>query len=487
MPIDATLPDDIDALKALVVASQSRMVQLVDVIAARDDTVLQLQEQVSTCAVEIEHLKLLIAQLRRMQFGRKSEKLDGQIAHLEAKLEDLQADQGEAALAAEAQKTLRNKSVRKPLPAHLPRDERIYPPAEEACPACGAELRHLGDDISEQLEFVPASFRVIRHIRPKLTCTCCDCIVQMPAPSRPIARGLAGPGLIAHVAVSKFADHLPCYRQSVIYAREGVELDPGLLGDWIGACAALLRPLVEAIRRYALGATKLHADDTPIPVLAPGNGKTKTARLWTYVRDDRPAGSTQPAAVWFAYTPDRKGMHPQTHLANFTGILQADAFAGFNALFESGAIREAACWAHARRKFYDLHHARPSALTKEALERIGALYVIEDEIRGKPPKQRRELRQAKSLPLIDDFELWMRATLLKLSRKSDTTAAIMYSLNLWPALKLYCDDGTVEIDNSAAERALRGVAIGRRNYLFAGSDKGGPSERKPTRSTSRAR
>ena len=474
MPNNATLPDDIDALKALVVASQSRMGQLVDVIAARDETVLQLQDQVSTCAVEIEHLKLLIAQLRRMQFGRKSERLDCQIEHLEAKLEDLQAGEGEAALAAEAaQKTPRKKPVRKPLPAHLPRDERIYPPAEEDCPACGAELRHLGDDISEQLEFVPASFRVIRHIRPKLTCTCCDCIVQAPAPSRPIARGLAGPGLIAHVAVSKFADHLPCYRQSVIYAREGVELDPGLLGDWLGGCAALLRPLVEAIRRYALDANKLHADDTPIPVLAPGNGKTKTARLWTYVRDDRPAGSTQPAAVWFAYTPDRKGIHPQTHLANFTGILQVDAFAGFNALFESGNIREAACWAHARRKFYDLHHARPSALTKEALERIGALYGIEDEIRGKPPEQRCDVRQAKSLPLIDDFELWMRATLPKLSRKSDTTAAIMYSLNLWPALKLYCSDGNIEIDNSAAERALRGIAIGRRNYLFAGSDKGG--------------
>ena len=230
---------------------------------------------------------------------------------------------------------------------------------------------------------------------------------------------------------------------------------------------------MDAIRRYALAATKLHADDTPIPVLAPGNGKTKTARLWTYVRDDRPSGSTEPAAVWFAYTPDRKGIHPQTHLAKFIGILQVDAFASFNLLFESGDILEAACWAHARRKYFDLHYARPSALTKEALERIGALYAIEDEIRGKPPVQRREVWQAKSLALIDDFETWMRATLLKLSRKSDTTAAIMYSLNLWPALKLYCDDGRIEIDNSSAERALRDVAMGRRNYLFAGSDKGG--------------
>ena len=474
MSIRTPLPDDIDALKAIVLAGQSRLAQLDEVIAARDEMVLQLQALVSTSAAEIEQLKLLIAKLKRMQFGQKSEKLDRQIEQMEVRLEDLQADEGETASEGEtAAQKIRKNPVRKPLPAHLPRDEKVYPPDEEVCPACGAELRHLGEDISEQLEFVPASFRVIRHIRPKMTCTCCDCIVQAPAPSRPIARGMAGPGLLAHVAVSKFADHLPCYRQSVIYAREGVALDPGLLGDWLGACSALLRPLVDAIRRYALAATKLHADDTPIPVLAPGNGKTKTARLWTYVRDDRPSGSTEPAAVWFAYTPDRKGIHPQTHLAKFTGILQADAYAGFNLLFESGDIREAACWAHARRKFFDLHHARPSALTREALERIGALYAIEDEIRGKPPDQRREIRQANSLVLIDDFETWMRATLLKLSRKSDTTAAIMYSLNLWPALKLYCGDGRVEIDNSAAERALRGVAIGRRNYLFAGSDKGG--------------
>jgi transposase len=436
--------------------------------------VQELQDQVSSSAVEIEQLKLLIAKLKRMQFGRKSEKLDRQIEQMELKLEDLQATEGQAATDAQsAGKKPRKKVERKPLPTHLPRDEKIYAPTEEACPSCGAELRYLGDDISEQLEFMPASFRVIRHIRPKMTCTCCDCIVQAPAPSRPIERGLAGPGLLAHVVVSKFADHLPLYRQSVIYAREGVELDRALLADWVGASAALLRPLVEAIRRHVLEATKLHADDTPIPVLAPGNGKTKTARLWTYVRDDRASGSAEPPAVWFAYTPDRKGIHPQTHLANFTGILQADAFAGFNALFETGKIHEAACWAHARRKFYDLHDARPSAVTKEALDRIGELYKIEADIRGKPPNERRAIRQAKSVPLIDDFEKWLRAVLLKLSIKSDTTAAIMYSLNLWPALKLYCDDGRIEIDNSAAERALRGVAIGRRNYLFAGADSGG--------------
>jgi transposase len=453
----ADLPNDIAALKALLLASERR-------VQERDDQLAGLTAQLNTRAAEIEHLKLLIAKLRRMQFGRKSEKLDHQIEQLELQLEDLQADEGEAAREMpEADQAPRKKSVRRPLPDHLPRDEKVYPTPADACPACGGGLRHLGEDVAEQLEYVPASFRVIRHVRPKLACGCCDAIVQAPAPSRPIERGLAGPGLLAHVLVAKYADHLPLYRQSVIYARDGVDLDRALLASWVGAASALLRPLVDAIRRHVLAATKLHADATPIPVLAPGNGKTKTARLWTYVRDDRASGDTPPAAVWFAYTPDRKGIHPQTHLSQFKGVLQADAYAGFNALFEGGKIHEAACWAHARRKFYDLHEARPSALTTEALRWIAELYVIEAEIRGKPPHERRLVRQARSKPLLDDMERWLRAALDKLSRKSDTSAAIMYALNLWPALIRYCDDGVIEIDNSAAERALRGVAIGRRN------------------------
>lgn len=453
-------PNDINALKALLLA--------------RDEKILGLEAQLNTRAAEIEHLKLTIAKLRRMQFGRKSEKLDHQIEQLELQLEDLQADEAEAEVdMPKADRAPRRKSVRRALPDHLPRDEKIYAPASDACPACGGGLRNLGEDVAEQLEYVPASFRVIRHVRPKLACSCCDAIVQAPAPGRPIERGIAGPGLLAHVLVAKFADHLPLYRQAVIYARDGVDLDRALLASWVGAASALLRPLVDAIRRHVLASAKLHADDTPIPVLAPGNGKTKTARLWTYVRDDRPSGDTAPPAVWFAYTPDRKGIHPQTHLANFEGVLQADAYAGFNALYEDGTIREAACWAHARRKFYDLHEARPSALTTEALRRIGELYVIEAKIRGKPPHERQQVRQAEAKPLIDDMERWLRGMLEKLSRKSDTSAAILYALNLWPALARYCDDGLIEIDNSAAERALRGVAIGRRNYLFAGADTGG--------------
>jgi transposase len=461
------LPNDIDALKALLLASER-------VVRERDELVAGLREQLTTSSVEIEHLKLMIAKLRRMQFGRKSEKLDHQIEQLELQLKDLQAAEGEAEREVPAtDRAPRAKSARKPLLEHLRRDEQIHALPADVCPDCGGGLRHLGEDVAEQLEFVPASFRVIRHVRPKLACTCCDTIVQAPAPSRPIARGIAGPGLLAHILVAKFSDHLPLYRQSVIYAREGVELERALLANWVGAATALLRPLVDAIRRHVLAGRKLHADDTPIPVLAPGNGKTKTARLWTYVRDDRSAGDATPAAVWFAYTPDRKGIHPQTHLAKFKGVLQADAYAGFNALYVDGTIQEAACWAHARRKFYDLHAARPSPMTTEALRRIAELYVIEAEIRGKPPDERLLARRERARPLLDDLERWLHASLETLSRKSDTAAAIQYALNLWAALLRYCDDGLIEIDNSAAERALRGVAIGRRNYLFAGADSGG--------------
>lgn len=455
----AHLPDDIDVLKAMLLASQSR--------------VAHLSAELSSRTAEIEHLKLVLAKLRRMQFGRRSEKLDLQIEQLELKLEDLEAEAAVAEAQVPVEMAPRRKAERKPLPAHLPREERVLRPDLDACPDCGGKLKDLGENVSEQLEYVPASFRVIRHVRPKLACACCDRIVQAPAASRPIERGLPGPGLLAHVLVAKYADHVPLYRQSVIYAREGVELERSLLASWVGAASALLRPLSEAVRRHVFAAAKLHADDTPLPVLAPGNGKTRTARLWTYVRDDRTSGATEPPAVWFAYSPDRKGEHPQAHLADFSGVLQADAYAGFNAIYESGRVVEAACWAHARRKFYDLHVVRPSTLTAEALRRIGELYAIEETIRGKPPDERLAVRQARARRLLDDLERWMQATLATLSRKSDTAAAILYALKLWPALNRYAEDGRIEIDNSAAERALRGVALGRRNFLFAGADSGG--------------
>jgi transposase len=323
------------------------------------------------------------------------------------------------------------------------------------------------------LEYVPASFFVVRHVRPKLSCTKCNHIVQATAPSRPIERGVAGPGLLAHVLVSKYADHLPLYRQSEIYARQGIELERSTLADWVGGTSRLLEPLIEVLGRYVTASDKLHADDTPVPVLAPGNGKTKTGRLWTYVRDDRPAGDTTAPAVWFAYSPDRKGEHPERHLREFRGTLQADAYAGFNQLYENGRIQEAACWAHVRRKFFDLQQAHASPVASGALERIAALYGIEKEIRGRPAEERRQIRKARARPLLESLRQWFEATLPKLSRKSDTTVAIRYALSRWDALLRYSNDGHIEIDNNAAERALRAVALGRKNYLFAGSDAGG--------------
>jgi transposase len=459
--VHAALPDlntlNPAALKALIVAQH---------------------EQLLSHQNEIEHLKLLIAKLRRMQFGRSSEKLDRQIEQLELKLEELQAGQAVDSVATEtpvapAPAANAAKPARRPLPTHLPRETRKYPPKQEACPDCGGELKHLGEDVSEMLEYVPAHFKVIRQVRPKLACACCERIVQAEAPSRPIERGVAGPGLLAHVLVSKYCDHLPLYRQSEIYAREGVELERSTLADWVGGTSRLLAPLVEALRRHAMSANKLHADDTPVPVLAPGNGKTKTGRLWTYVRDDRPAGDATPPAVWFAYTPNRKGEHPQAHLSNFTGTLQADGYAGFDRVYEGGRIQEAACWAHARRKFYDLHVAHKSPVAAEAMERIAALYALEKEIRGRPPDERREVRNTRARPLLESLKQWLEATLGKLSIKSDTALAVRYALGRWEALVRYVDDGRIEIDNNAAERALRTVALGRKNYLFAGSDAGG--------------
>lgn len=446
--------------------------------AALKALILSQHEQLISRDAEIEQLKLLIAKLRRMQFGRKSEKLERQIEQLELRLDELEASRAERATAPTAAAVApvadrAAKPTRRPLPAHLPRETHKILPKQEACPDCGGKLKPLGEDVSEMLEYVPAHWKVIRQVRPKLACACCDKIVQAEAPTRPIARGMAGPALLAHVLVSKYADHLPLYRQEEIYAREGIELDRSTLADWVGQTSELLRPLVEALRRHVLAAEKLHADDTPVPVLAPGNGKTKTGRLWTYVRDDRPAGDETPPAVWFAYTPDRKGEHPKAHLSAFTGTLQADAYAGFEQIYEAGRIQEAACWAHVRRKFYDLVVAHKSEVAQEALRRIGELYAIEADIRGKPPAERRQVRNERSRPLLESLKQWLEETLGKLSRKSDTTLAVRYSLGRWEALLRYVDDGRLEIDNNAAERALRAVALGRKNYLFAGSDRGG--------------
>jgi len=408
-----------------------------------------------------------------MQFGPSSERLSRQIDQLELRLEDLETNKTATPSPAARPVVAPEQPARRPLPPELPRETETIPPRETACPDCGGTLKHLSDDASEMLEFVPGRFKVIRTVRPKLACKQCDTIVQAPAPHRLIDRGLAGPSLLAHVLVGKYSDHLPLYRQSEIYAREGVELDRSTLAGWVGGATLALEPLVDAIQKYVLEATKIHADDIPVPVLAPGNGKTKTARLWTYVRDDRPAGSADAPAVWFAYSPDRKSEHPANHLATFRGRLQADAFPGFNRLYEPGGITEIACWAHVRRKFHDLYEAHQSPIAKEALERIGAFYAIEKEIRGRPPNERKQVRHQRARPLLEDLKQWFKECLTKLSKKSDVTLAIHYALGRRTPLLRYCDDGALEIDNNAAERALRAVALGRKNYLFAGSNAGG--------------
>jgi transposase len=334
-------------------------------------------------------------------------------------------------------------------------------------------MRRLGEDVTEVLEYVPARFKVIRHIRPKFSCRFCETITQAPMPSLPIERGRPGPGLLAHVLVSKYADHLPLYRQAEIYAREGVDLDRSTLADWVGKAAWLLRPLVDALAREVMSADRLFADDTPVPVLAPGTGKTKTGRLWVYVRDDRPHAGKVPPAVLYRYSPDRKGERPREHLKGFSGFLQADGYAGFDGLYESGRVVEVACWAHVRRKFFDVHQANGSAIAREALDRIGALYAIEAEIRGRPPDDRLRTRQARAGPLLVGLKTWLETTRPKLSGKSDLAAAMRYALSRWDALTRYCDDGRLEIDNNAAERSIRPLALGRKNYLFAGSDAGG--------------
>ncbi len=331
---------DIEALKALIIAQHSESLR-----------------QHESSHQQIEHLKLVIEKYRRMIFGSKSEKLKGQLEQLEFQLEELETEQAasEAAQPSPAPTTTKSRprAPRKPLPEDLPREVITHLPAHTCCPDCGGALRQFGEDVSEQLERIPATYKVIQHVRPKFACAACEQVVEAPAPARPIDHGLPGPSLLAHVLVSKFADHLPLYRQSEIYAREGIDLSRSTLAGWVGAASELFAPLVDQIKRHVMAGSKIHADDTPVPVLAPGTGKTKTARLWTYVRDDRPAGYQTAPAVWFSYSEDRKGEHPRQHLKDFRGALQADAYSGFHHLYGDGAIYEVACWAHARRKFYD--------------------------------------------------------------------------------------------------------------------------------------
>jgi transposase len=456
MPED--LPDDIAVLKQIIAAM------------ARD---------AATAQTEIAKLKFQLARYRRAEFGRSSEQLARETEQLELAIETLETDQAErlSTVASEAAVIVETmaeaqKPARRPFPEHLPREE-VRHRAAPACPSCGGALRRIGEDVSETLDYVPGRFKVVRHIREKLSCRTCDAVVAAPAPDHAIARGRAGAGLLAHIVVSKYDDHLPLYRQAEIYARDSVSLETSTLSGWVGATAAALTPLVDALAAEIIGSDTLHVDDTPVPVLAPGTGRTKTGRLWVYVRDERPFAGARPPAALFRYSADRKGEHPRAHLNEFTGVIHADGYAGFNELFAGNRILEAGCWAHVRRKFFDVHAAIGSPIAKEALDRIGQLYGVEETIKGFSPEYRRRQRQRRSKPIAAALAEWADETARKLSRKSELAAAFRYMRARRVALGRCFDDGRLALDNNPAERALRGVAIGRKNYLFAGSDAGG--------------
>jgi len=486
MPLaTADLPADPEALRAFALACQAALANATSELAATSAELQAAKLAVQRTALEIEKYKVQIAKLRRMQFGRSSERISRQLAQLELQLEELETGAAQDEAKAEAASPAvaareRAKPKRKPLPEHLPRQEVVHEPADAGactCPDCGAGMAKLGEDVTEVLDYVPGRFRVIRHVRPKYACKACDTITQAEAPSLPTPRGRATPATLAHLLVSKYCDHLPLYRQSEIYARDGLDLDRSTLCDWVGQAAWLLQPIVSGIRRHVLAAEKLHGDDTTVPVLAPGLGRTKTGRLWVYVRDDRPfCGPAPPAAAYF-YSPDRGGAHPAAHLAGFTGFLQADAYAGFEALYdaariEPGPITEVACWAHCRRKFFDVWEAAKSPVAKVALDRIAAFYVIEAKAQFAPADERLAHR-AETAALLASFFDWADQTVAKLSAKSALAEAFRYTTKRREALSRFVTDGRLEADNNIAENALRGIALGRKNYLFAGADTGG--------------
>jgi transposase len=460
-----TLPDDIGALQSALLAER----------AARQ----QAEARASGAEAMVTHLKLLIAKMKRERFGQSAERGRMLLDQLELQLEELETSAAEDEVAASpaapeptaVHRFNRRRPVRGPLPAHLPR-ERVVVPAAPCCPCCGGRLVKLGEDITETLEVVPRQWKVIQTVREKFTCRSCEKITQPPAPFHVIARARAGASLLAMILYAKFGEHQPLNRQSQSFAREGIELDVSTLADWVGACTASLAPLNELIRRHVFSAERLHGDDTTVPVLA--KNKTVIGRLWTYVRDDRPFAGPDPPAALFCYSRNRSGEHPGRHLAGYAGILQADAYAGFGDLYDAkrkpGPITEAACWSHGRRKFFELADLLKAPLAIEAVRRIDA---IEREINGLAAEQRLAVRQKSVKPLVDELKAWMLTERARLSRHADIAKAIDYMLKRWPAFTRFLDDGRICLSNNAAERALRDVALGRRAWLFAGSDRGG--------------
>jgi transposase len=486
------VPDDVEALKAaLVVERERRLAAEADAAAAK--------AKLSDDEALIAHLKLQIEKLRRELFGSRSERAARLLNQLELQLEELETTATEDELAAE-QAAAKSKTVmvaafarkrpsRKPFPEHLPR-ERVVIAAPTSCPCCGSlRLSKLGEDVTETLEVVPRQWKVIQTVRERFSCRDCESVAQAPAPFHVIPRGWAGPSLLAMIVFEKFGQHQPLNRQAERYAREGVALSLSTLADQVGACVHVLRPIFERLEAHVLAAERLHGDDTTVPVLA--KGKTATGRCWVYVRDDRPFGGRAPPAAVFYYSRDRSGEHPRRHLSSFAGILQADAYAGYDKLYEPGRtpspVTQAACWGHARRKFFILADVEAAVRRKtqgktplvlspialEAVRRIDALFEIERVVNGLDAEQRKAARGELSTPLVADLHAWMGGERAKLSRHNDLAKAMDYMLKRWDAFERFLEDGRICLSNNAAERALRGIALGRRAWLFAGSDRGG--------------
>ena len=481
------LPDDIAELKRRLIASSAELA------AAKNGLVIT--------QLTIEKLKAQIAKLRREKFGASSEKIERAIEQLELALEEAEAAKA-AAIAAlpqqpepetanaevpSAETAPPEKKKRRQLPPELPRRDIVHAPVG-ICKACGGdELRKVGETVTEVLSYVPARFEVIRHVRPACSCKKCETMVQAPMPELPIPRGMVDASFLAHMIVAKFCDHIPLYRQAEIDRRAGVEIDRSQRAEWLGHMAWLLNPLVELTAAQVMAGRVVHADDTPVDVLAPGTGKTKTGRLWVYLRDERPHAGTARPAVLYRYTPDRKGEHCRKELANFTGWLHADGYAGFGRLYEIAGVRsadahllqgpprvaEVGCWSHVRRGFFDEWSEHKSGIAKEALDRIGALFDIERPIAGSPPDIRVTVRQRTAKSKIDELAVWLDDQLAKIPGKSDLAKAIRYARWRWHALTRYLDDGRLEISNNAAENKIRPAALGRKNWLFCGSDAGG--------------
>lgn len=473
---------DLSALPHDIVLLQRMVREAVDCMGKEQAALADANALIKQQALIIEKLNLQVSRFTRGRFGSSSEQQDAEQLRLifeeAAMAEPDQANDNPAPPAdgSPADDEPRRRG-RKPLPAHLPRRDIAHMP-EAGChgggDGCSGPLVKIGEDVTEILEYIPARFEVIRHVRPRLACRQCEAVHQAPAPSLPIPKARAGAALLAHILVSRFQDHLPYYRQAAIFARHGIDLDRNVMIEWAGKIAWLLQPIVDRMSRHLFSSAKIHGDDTPIDVLAPGNGKTKTGRLWVYLRHDRRSGDNSPPVVVYRYSADRRAAHPEAHLNGYRGYFQADAFPGYSQLYRNG-VKEVGCWAHVRRHFNDIHVATKgkSPIAAEALIRIGELYAIERNIQGQPVEERLAVRQRDAVPKLIQLKVWFEEQLVKLAPKSTTAVAIGYATRRWPAMTRYCEDGRLEIDNNLVENALRGVSLGRKNWLFAGSDKGG--------------